>query len=130
MEKLFLKLTNQDLALFNEETGTWQDAIYEEEYEFYMSVAIILIENYLKIDECEYVDIRQTYKSQTTMLASYVYGVHKVTIASDTNTGIKSISSNGRSVVFMDSTEVASMYGIPTYIKDMLPKVKSRVKVW
>lgn len=130
MEKLFLKLTNQDLALFNEETGTWQDATYEEEYEFYMSVAVILIENYLKIDECEYVDIRQTYKSQTTMLASYVYGVHKVTIASDTNTGIKSISSNGRSVTFMDSTEVASMYGIPTYIKDMLPKVKSRVKVW
>lgn len=130
MEKLFLKLTNQDLALFNEETGTWQNDILKQEYEFYVSVAVILIKNYLNIDEWDYVDIERTYQSQTTMLASYVYGVHKVTIASDTNTGIKSISSNGRSVTFMDSMEVANMCGIPQYIKDLLPKVKSKVKVW
>lgn len=130
MEKLFLKLTSQDLALFNEETNTWQDEVHKQEYEFYVSVAVILIKNYLNIDEWDYVDIERTYQSQTTMLASYIYGVHRVTIASDTNTGIKSISSNGRSVVFMDSMEVANMYGIPTYIKEMLPKVKSKVKVW
>ena len=49
-EKLYLKLTNQDLALFNEDT--WQNDDLKEEYEFYKQVAIILIERHLNMPCC------------------------------------------------------------------------------
>lgn len=44
------------------------------------------------------------------------------------NSSIKSISSNGRSVQFMNTSEVG-IGGIPQSIKDRLPKPK-RVRVW
>jgi len=45
------------------------------------------------------------------------------------NGAIKSISSAGRSVTFMDFDELNKI-GIPQTIKDRLPKPKVTVKVW
>lgn len=127
-EKLYLKLTNQPLDNYN--NHEWKEAIYESEYNFYIEVAETLIDRYLNHSEHEYVNIRFNYRHQTVMLAAHVYNLHSTTIANNQNQGIKSISSNGRSVSFMEANEVANMYAVPQYIKDMLPKPKSRVKVW
>jgi hypothetical protein len=53
-----------------------------------------------------------------------------VAISSNDSGTIKSISSNGRSVTFMSSQDIAQEIGIPDYIKEMLPKPKGNVKVW
>ena len=124
-EKLYLKLTNQSLDLYNEETYQWTNQEIESEYELYMELATISIREYLKSD-C---DVEFLYERQIIMLASHLHSVHNMTVACDSNTGIKSISSNGRSVVFMDSKEVSELVAIPQYIKDMLPKPK-RVRMW
>lgn len=117
MKNLFLKLTNlQEIDV--------------EEYEFYIQVACILIERYLNIDEHSYMNVESYYEEQTILLASHVFNIHSNIVASTQNSGIKSISSNGRSVSFMDAMELANQVSIPQYIKDMLPKPKSRVKVW
>lgn len=124
-EKLYLKLTNQSLDLYNEETSQWNNADTQSEYELYMDMATELIRTYLRTEE----DVEFLYVKQIVMLASHLQSIHKMTVACDSNTGIKSISSNGRSVVFMDSNEVSNLEAIPQYIKDMLPKPK-RVRVW
>ena len=117
MEQMFLKLTNQQV-------------LNEEEYEFYKEVACILIERYLNINEHAYMNVESYYEEQVVLLASHVYNMHSNIVASTQNSGIESISSNGRSVSFMSAQQVASQVGIPQYIKDMLPKPKSKVRVW
>lgn len=117
MKDLFLKLTNLQ-------------EIDKDEYEFYIQVACTLIERYLNIDEDKYVNIEDYYEEQVILLASHVYNIHSNVVASTQNSGISSISSNGRSVSFMSTEQVANQCSIPQYIKDMLPKPKSRVKVW
>lgn len=129
-EKLYLKLTNQPLDNYDNYTHEWKEEQYQFEYEFYLEVAEILIERYLNYSEHEYVNAKFYYEQQAVMLASHVYNIHSTIISSNQNQGIKSISSNGRSVTFMDAMEVASQVGIPDYIKTMLPKPKTRVKVW
>lgn len=129
-EKLYLKLTNQPLDNYDNYNHQWKEEIYEFEYNFYIEVAETLIERYLNYSEHEYVNAKFNYLDQTVMLAAYVYNLHSTVVANNQNQGIKSISSNGRSVSFMEASEVANMYGVPQYIKDMLPKPKSRVKVW
>lgn len=116
-KKMFLKLTNQQ-------------EIDDETFIFYKNVAVNMIERYLGIDEYFYVNVAHCYEEQVILLASHVYNIHSNIIASTQNSGIKQISSNGRSVSFMEANEVASMYGIPQYIKDMLPRPKARVRVW
>lgn len=121
MEQMFLKLTNQQ-------------ELNEEEYEFYKEVACTLIERYLNPhDEQVWVNVEACYEEQVVLLASHVYNMHCNIVASTQNSGIESISSNGRSVSFMSAEQVASQVGIPQYIKDMLPlpnKPKARVRVW
>ena len=131
-EKLFLKLTGQSSELFD---GNWNDDDAEEEFEFYKAVARILINNYLQRgldeDDMRYYNIEDVYTEQTILLASHVYNIHSNVVASTQNSGIKSISSNGRAVSFMDAMELANQVSIPQYIKDMLPKPKTtKVKVW
>lgn len=129
-EKIYLKLTNQPLEHYDNYTHEWIEQQYEFEYEFYIQVAGILIERYLNYDEHEYVNAESFYEEQTVLLAAHVYNIHSTIVANNQNQGIKSIGSNGRSVSFMEANEVASMYGIPQYIKDMLPKPRVRVRVW
>ena len=120
MEQMFLKLTNQK-------------KIDEETFIFYKDVAVIMIERYLGINEHFYVNVEHYYEEQVILLASHVFNIHSNIVASTQNSGIKQISSNGRSVTFMDAESIASQVGIPQYIKDMLPKpntVKARIRVW
>lgn len=118
MKDLFLKLTNLQ-------------EIDKDEYEFYIQVACTLIERYLNIDEDKYVNIEDYYEEQVILLASHVYNIHANVVASTQNSGIESISSNGRSVSFASAEAIASQVSIPQYIKDMLPKPKTtKVKVW
>lgn len=130
-EKLYLKLTNQDLALFNEDA--WQNDDLKEEYEFYKQVAIILIERHLNMPCCldsELNNIELVFNEQIVLLSAHVYNIHSTIVANTQNQGIKQISSNGRSVTFMDALEIASQVAIPDYIKAMLPKPRARVRVW
>lgn len=115
---MFLKLTNQQ-------------EIDDETFIFYKNVAVAMIERYLGIDEHFYVNVEHCYGEQVVLLAGHVFNIHSNIVASTQNSGIKQISSNGRSVTFMDAMEVASQVGIPDYIKQMLPKPKTtKVKVW
>ena len=53
-------------------------------------------------------------------------------LASNGNSSIKQISSNGRSVSFMTSAEVSEQSELPQSLKDRLPlpQTKARVRVW
>ena len=116
-KKIFLKLIGKDFVLDNE-------------FDFYFEVAVKMIESYLHIGYDYYVNVAHYYEEQCVLLAAHVYKIHENTIASNQNVGIKSISSNGRSVTFMDFDELNNI-GIPQYIKDMLPlPQKSKVRVW
>lgn len=117
MEQMFLKLTNQQ-------------EIDDETFIFYKDVAVIMIEKYLGIGEHFYVNVEHYYEEQVVLLASHVFNIHSNIVASTQNSGIKQISSNGRSVTFMDGMEIASQVAIPDYIKAMLPKPKVKVRVW
>ena len=117
IKKMFLKLTNQK-------------EIDDETFIFYKNVAVTMIERYLGIDEYFYINVEHCYEEQTVLLAAHVYNIHSNIVASTQNSGIESISSNGRSVSFASAEAIASQVGIPDYIKTMLPKPKSRVKVW
>ena len=116
-KKIFLKLIGKD-------------SISDSEYSFYFEVAVKMIENYLRIGEEYFINVEHCYEEQCVLLASHVYNIHSNVVASTQNSGIKSISSNGRSVSFMDAMELANQVSIPQYIKDMLPKPKSKVRVW
>ena len=52
-------------------------------------------------------------------------------LASNGNSSIKQISSNGRSVTFMTSAEVSEQSELPQSLKDRLPlPQKAKVRVW
>ena len=53
-------------------------------------------------------------------------------LAQNGNSSIKSISSNGRSVTFMTSSEVSEQSELPQSLKDRLPlpQGKAKVRVW
>lgn len=110
-----------------------KDSISDSEYDFYFGLAVRMIENYLRIGDDyddDYINVSHYYEEQVVLLASHIYKIHENTIASNQNVGIKSISSNGRSVTFMSFDELNNI-GIPQYIKDMLPlPQKSKVRVW
>ena len=107
-----------------------KDSISDSEYDFYFEVAVKMIESYLRIGDDYYINVSHCYEEQVVLLAAHIYKIHENTIASNQNVGIKSISSNGRSVTFMDFDELNNI-GIPQYIKDMLPlPQKSKVRVW
>ena len=117
-KKIFLKLIGKD-------------SVPDSEYDFYFEIAVKMIENYLRIgDDDYYINVEHCYIEQCILLAAHVYKIHENSIASNQNVGIKAISSNGRSVTFMDFDELNNIGGIPQYIKDMLPKPKSKVRVW
>ena len=116
-KKIFLKLIGKD-------------SVPDSEYDFYFEVAVKMVESYLRIGYEYYINVAHYYEEQCVLLAAHVYKIHENIIASDQNVGIKSISSNGRSVTFMDFNELNNI-GIPQYIKDMLPlPQKSKVRVW
>lgn len=129
-EKIYLKLTNQPLDNYDNYTHVWKEEQYEFEYRFYIEVAEILIERYLNYDEHQYVNAKFYYEQQAVLLAAHVYNIHSNIVASTQNSGIESISSNGRSVSFASAEAIASQVSIPQYIKDMLPKPKIKVRVW
>lgn len=107
-----------------------KDSISDSEYDFYFEVAVKMIESYLHIGYDYYINVSHYYEEQCVLLASHVYKIHENTIANNQNQGIKSISSNGRSVTFMSFDELNNI-GIPQYIKDMLPlPQKAKVRVW
>jgi hypothetical protein len=107
----------------------WRDKQAEKEYNFYIEVACLLIQNYLHFHN-EWLNIEDVYPQQTVMLAAHIHGLNANIIASLQNNGIKQVSSNGRSVTFMSAEELASQVAIPQYIKDMLPCPTNRVRVW
>lgn len=127
-EKLYLKLTNQPLDLYDDINRKWKEYSYEVEYKFYMEVAETLIGRYLNFEEHQYTNFKFVYEEQTLLLAAHVYNIHSTIVASTQNVGVQSISSSGRSISFMSAEQVASQVGIPQYIKDMLPK--PRVRMW
>ena len=127
-EKLYLKLTNQPLDLYDNINCEWKEYSYEVEYEFYIEVAETMIERYLNVGEHEYTNFKFFYEEQTLLLAAHIYNIHSTIVASTQNVGVQSISSSGRSISFMSAEQVANQVSIPQYIKDMLPK--PRVRMW
>lgn len=93
---------------------------------FYISNATNAIKNYLNDHD---LDVYDAYYNEVVELACYY--LNKVSMSQGTveNGAIKSISSAGRSVTFMDFEELNKI-GIPQTIKDRLPKPKVTVKVW
>ncbi len=107
-----------------------KDSISDSEYDFYFEVAVKMVDSYLRNGYEYYINVAHYYEEQCVLLAAHIYKIHENTIASNQNVGIKSISSNGRSVTFMSFDELNNI-GIPQYIKDMLPlPQKSKVRVW
>lgn len=116
-KKIFLKLIGKD-------------SVPDSEFDFYFECATKMIESYLRIGYEYYINVAHYYEEQCVLLAAHIYKIHENTIASNQNVGITSISSNGRSVTFMDFNELNNI-GIPQYIKDMLPLPQhSKVRVW
>ena len=107
-----------------------KDSVLNSEFDFYFEIAVKMIENYLHIGDDYYINVEHCYEEQCILLAAHIYKIHENIISSNQNVGIKAISSNGRSVTFMDFDELNNIGGIPQYIKDMLPKPKSKVRVW
>ena len=107
-----------------------KDSISDSEYDFYFECATKMIESYLRNGFDYFINVAHYYEEQCILLAAHIYKIHENTIASNQNVGIKSISSNGRSVTFMDFEELNNI-SIPQYIKDMLPlPQQSKVRVW
>ena len=94
--------------------------------DFYISNATNAIKNYLNDPD---LDICDTYYNEAIELACYYINKATMSQGSVENGAIKSISSAGRSVTFMDFDELNKI-GIPQTIKDRLPKPKVIVKVW
>ena len=127
-EKLYLKLTNQPLDLYDNINREWKEYSYKVEYEFYVKVAETMIGTYLNFEEHQYINFKFVYEEQTLLLAAHVYNIHSTIVASTQNVGVQSISSSGRSISFMSAEQVANQVSIPQYIKDMLPR--PRVRMW
>ena len=107
-----------------------KDSIPDSEYDFYFELAVQMVDSYLHNGYDYYINVAHYYEEQCVLLAAYLYNLHSTVVANNQNQGIKSISSNGRSVTFMSLDELNNI-GIPQYIKDMLPlPQQSKVKVW
>ncbi len=93
---------------------------------FYITNATNAIKTYLNDPQ---IDIYESYNNEVVELTCYY--INKASLSQGTveNGAIKSISSAGRSVTFMDFEELNKI-GIPQTIKDRLPKPKVTVKVW
>lgn len=93
---------------------------------FYISNAKSAIKNYLNDHD---LDVYDDYYNEVVELTCYYLNKVSMSQGSVENGAIKSISSAGRSVTFMDFEELNKI-GIPQTIKDRLPKPKVTVKVW
>ena len=91
--------------------------VYPRNYTY--DEAFLLVANYyVVIVEYATILVRQSLLSRS--------------LASNGNSSIKQISSNGRSVTFMTSSEVSEQSELPQSLKDRLPlpQTKAKVRVW
>ena len=93
---------------------------------FYITNATNAIKNYLNDSN---LDIYDSYYNEVIELTCYYINKANMSQGTVENGAVKSISSAGRSVTFMDFDEL-NRIGIPQTIKDRLPKPKVTVKVW
>lgn len=94
--------------------------------DFYISNSKKAIKSYLN----DYaIDVAELYYNDVVELTCYYINKATMSQSSVENGAIKSISSAGRSVTFMDFDELNKI-GIPQTIKDRLPKPKVTVKAW
>lgn len=93
---------------------------------FYITNSEQAIKSYLNDHK---INVSELYYNEVVELTCYY--INKATMSQGTveNGAIKSISSAGRSVTFMDFDELNSI-GIPQTIKARLPKPKVTLKVW
>lgn len=93
---------------------------------YYITNATNAIKNYLNDHD---LDVYEIYYNEVVELTCYYINKATMSQGSVENGAIKSISSAGRSVTFMDFDELNKI-GIPQTIKERLPKPKVTVKVW
>ena len=98
----------------------------DEVINFYIANAKQAIKSYLNDNK---IDVAALYRNEVVELSCYYINKATMSQSSVENGAIKSISSAGRSVTFMDFDELNKI-GIPQTIKDRLPKPKVTVKVW
>ena len=98
----------------------------DEVIDFYIANAKQAIKSYLNDNK---IDVVALYRNEVVELSCYYINKATMSQGSVENGAIKSISSAGRSVTFMDFDELNKI-GIPQTIKDRLPKPKVTVKVW
>ncbi|MTP73109.1 hypothetical protein GMB80_09220 [Turicibacter sanguinis] len=98
----------------------------DEVINFYIANAKQAIKSYLNDNK---IDVAALYRNEVVELSCYYINKATMSQGSVENGAIKSISSAGRSVTFMDFDELNKI-GIPQTIKDRLPKPKVIVKVW
>ncbi|MTP73988.1 hypothetical protein GMB80_13720 [Turicibacter sanguinis] len=98
----------------------------DEVIDFYIANAKQAIKSYLNDNK---IDVVALYRNEVVELSCYYINKANMLQGSVENGAIKSISSAGRSVTFMDFDELNKI-GIPQSIKDRLPKPKVTVKVW
>ena len=98
----------------------------DEVIDFYIANAKQAIKSYLNDNK---IDVATLYRNEVVELSCYYINKATMSQGSVENGAIKSISSAGRSVTFMDFDELNKI-GIPQTIKDRLPKPKVTVKVW
>ena len=111
------------LELIKKLTNTKAD---DEVINFYIANAKQAIKSYLNDNK---IDVATLYRNEVVELSCYYINKATMSQSSVENGAIKSISSAGRSVTFMDFDELNKI-GIPQTIKDRLPKPKVTVKVW
>lgn len=98
----------------------------DEVINFYIANAKKAIQSYLN----DYtVDVEKLYYNEVVELTCFYLNKATMSQGAVENGAIKSISSAGRSVTFMDFDTLNNV-GIPQTIKDRLPKPKTIVKVW
>ena len=111
------------LELIKKLTNTKAD---DEVINFYIANAEQAIKSYLN----DYtINPSELYYNEVVELTCYYINKATMSQGSVENGAIKSISSAGRSVTFMDFDELNKI-GIPQTIKDRLPKPKVMVKAW
>ncbi len=98
----------------------------DEVIDFYIANAKQAIKSYLNDNK---IDVATLYRNEVVELSCYYINKATMSQGSVENGAIKSISSAGRSVTFMDFDELNKI-GIPQTIKDRLPKPKVMVKAW
>ena len=98
----------------------------DEVINFYIANAKQAMKSYLNDNK---IDVAALYRNEVVELSCYYINKATMSQSSVENGAIKSISSAGRSVTFMDFDELNKI-GIPQTIKDRLPKPKVTVKVW